>query len=973
MEKNSKKNKRKVTSMAAVFLAWGITANSVLAAPTAIPTRDNDNINNITEDTTNEQDIPKYIEAKKENSENSSTNIDEISSQQTPNATEISLNETDPQNTNKNDNQIINNSEKNDLINPVSSQNYEYKYFKNFVDINDSIFKEKIKILAALEIMSGKEKGLFKPKENLTRAEAVVSCIRLKGLEKSANLFSDNNKFNDIEDCWAKKEINIAAVEKIISSDEENFRPFDPISACEAITMLVKVLGYDKAAMERGGFPEGHVGIASELKIWNDSNILSQNEKISRENFANLCYNTLPVNIMEKTSYGVERYETNNKNILSELGFKKFSGKMTATNETQLPTTKNNNENLYGDEYKTSEEKIGKNQVKINNELYYVGETNAKFLLGYNVLGFSKVDEETNDKTIVFIDTQENKNKVLNIPTDKIISIQKDEASNTAITFQNKDKNEKIILPKDETVFIYNGKTTETLTPDTLGSKGFLTFLDSDGNDNYDVVFENYFETMIVGNVSEKTGKITSKDGNYVLEENSGNNLILYKHGKEINTKDINEGDQIDLTISKDGTLIKGYVTNRQIDGSINEISNDGSLKITPTNREFKKSPKYLQNISIGEKGTFYLDAKNEIIDIETKNEPLNKNYGYLVATAEVGYLEPEVQFKIFTKNGQAIVLTSADKIKFNNFLATSPSDVIKSDLLYGDGKTKSQLITFETNSENKITEINTANLDVKPNENKFSLNEISQNLEYTAASNKLGTTRITNETIVFEIPKNALNSKDYKIKNFNMFKDGGKYDASIYDLTPDYKAGAVIITNSEPSVSSSDPFVVVDKISEIQNGDLMIVDKLYGLENGRNIEITANAKDILNKKGSKLNQGDIIRYTKNEKEEIDSIEFLFDTANKNSEYINKDLADTTLVYGRVTEVFDDSLNVSVNGKVENYLISGISIYKYDSTLLENQLKVSNINEIKDFEKDNPYHAFIRIYKDVVSGILIIK
>lgn len=81
------------------------------------------------------------------------------------------------------------------------------------------------------------------------------------------------------------------------------------------------------------------------------------------------------------------------------------------------------------------------------------------------------------------------------------------------------------------------------------------------------------------------------------------------------------------------------------------------------------------------------------------------------------------------------------------------------------------------------------------------------------------------------------------------------------------------------------------------------------------------------------------------------------------------------LVYGKVTKKFTNTINVSVNGgDVVNYALNDdVKVYEVDTTLTKNNINNASITDIQSFDEDENNRVFIKIYKDVVQEIVIIK
>lgn len=163
-------------------------------------------------------------------------------------------------------------------------------------------------------------------------------------------------------------------------------------------------------------------------------------------------------------------------------------------------------------------------------------------------------------------------------------------------------------------------------------------------------------------------------------------------------------------------------------------------------------------------------------------------------------------------------------------------------------------------------------------------------------------------------------------------------------------------------------------EIAEAQNEDYDAIDIVYGLENSKRVELQSTDKNVFVKgDAAKLEQGDIFQYSTNAQGEVDRITLLFDRDTVGTEFTRTVGTDLTLVYGRVTKKFADSVNVSVNGTVQNYSTEGATVYEYNSQRKTGNVAVVTAGDIEVFEEGNEVRVFIKIFEDRVSEIVIVR
>lgn len=80
-------------------------------------------------------------------------------------------------------------------------------------------------------------------------------------------------------------------------------------------------------------------------------------------------------------------------------------------------------------------------------------------------------------------------------------------------------------------------------------------------------------------------------------------------------------------------------------------------------------------------------------------------------------------------------------------------------------------------------------------------------------------------------------------------------------------------------------------------------------------------------------------------------------------------------IIGTVTKKFANSMNIKANNMSETNLdISGAKVYVYDASKPErSQVKVADSSYITKFDEAKPEKVFVRMYKGVVTEVVIIK
>jgi len=252
-------------------------------------------------------------------------------------------------------------------------------------------------------------------------------------------------------------------------------------------------------------------------------------------------------------------------------------------------------------------------------------------------------------------------------------------------------------------------------------------------------------------------------------------------------------------------------------------------------------------------------------------------------------------------------------------------------------------------------------------------MNYVYENQEFNGNTNKIGAVRLTSDTIIFDINDD---DKDYKIGKLSMFEDGSNYNVTVFDMGEDFVAKAIIVTGANLQTNAESSIAVVDSIISATNDDDEITDLMTAYRDGKEIEIYAETAGILVKgDGEKLEAGDIIQYVTNAEGEITNIRVLFDIDEKGTEAETEVVENLKTVYGKVTKKFTNSINVTVNGgsTMNFHLSKDVKVYSVDTTLPKNKVAVAEIGDIQAYDEDEGNRVFVKIYKDVVQEIVIVK
>lgn len=185
----------------------------------------------------------------------------------------------------------------------------------SFDDMEDSPAAVQADMLRLLGIIGGVGDNRFEPQANLTRAQFCTMAVRLLGREDEAVNYSARTIFRDVTAAhWGRSYINLAAsiligdgsTRLIAGVGDGRFLPDQPITCAQAVTILMRVLGYtdsDAGAI----WPDGYLALAASVGL-TEGLELSANSSLTREQavelFANLLCTAVPGGGLYYTTLG---------------------------------------------------------------------------------------------------------------------------------------------------------------------------------------------------------------------------------------------------------------------------------------------------------------------------------------------------------------------------------------------------------------------------------------------------------------------------------------------------------------------------------------------------------------------------------------------------------------------------------------------------------------------------------------------
>lgn len=197
---------------------------------------------------------------------------------------------------------------------PASASNTGFK------DVSDPELAVAIESLRLMGIIDGFEDGTFRPETSLTRGQFSKMAVYAQDGSNQLGLYSSYTIFPDVRPShWASSYINMAArgLQTINGFADGTFRPDESITSAQAVTILMRLLGYSDADVG-AVWPDGYMAMADTVGLTSGVNITAD-ENLSRGDAVLLFVNLFLCDTKDGASYaaGVASSVVENTVLLS--------------------------------------------------------------------------------------------------------------------------------------------------------------------------------------------------------------------------------------------------------------------------------------------------------------------------------------------------------------------------------------------------------------------------------------------------------------------------------------------------------------------------------------------------------------------------------------------------------------------------------------------------------------------------------
>ncbi len=736
---------------------------------------------------------------------------------------------------------------------------------------------------------------------------------------------ADEQVFDDVDSTMEEFEAINAVYEKgyMRGITPTHFGPYYDITAGEVVKVIVSMLGRDQLAQYKGGYPNGYMTVARDIKLTAGISV-SSSDFITLRQTLNLIYNAFDINVYELTGVGTDgesTYTQSDKTFLNYCAdLYKAEGIMTDNGITTL----------YG------VSAVGEDAVVIGGMRMYIADSySARDYIGRQLVAYySKTDSDK--KYLEYAAPADN---------DTAVTFDADDfAGYTSTQMKYYDENGKLVKaslsnPKvicNNTVLNrYNASTFSFLFGDiTLASTG--------ASSAYDIIIVNNYK---VGKISKVNtiDKIAYADTIYgtmndiktlELEEQSGKVIIITDaNGTILDFDSLVPGSVVSVATGANGSYIKIIVSTNTLSGfTVTDYTLTDSMEISNgTDTYVIKGEALLSansNIRIGEAYDLGFDYKGNLVWFISQKEAgtadpsastLKKAFLVKSNSTSNGLLVSHV-VKLFNDSGELAIYELDEKVILNHSSVTAANAM--SQVASAEGKVVLYRLDKETNLlKEMVTPLAFGDADTD-NRGWY---EVNPYVELSAASDNVADTTAyesyltahasnryiyqsnggyldksmiyNNNATLFAVPGVKTEYDDEKKFHVNTVKfiQNHGYYINAYDTNRNALAPTAFAFSSGGGSVSGDAVnertsFLITKVMKTVNseeketntfkGYLMDFDKKTATEVTLAVSTEVEFVDIDNNTGAsavQLEPGDIIRYATNSDEEISAIFVSYD------------------------------------------------------------------------------------------------
>lgn len=825
-----------------------------------------------------------------------------------------------------------------------------YGVFTAFAE--DAAYEDNISYEMQLPNALGITNTYLMSQEKVTRADFVECALRFVNMHPDETGYYETASFFDVPQSSSfSAAVEVISSLNIMNGDDGFFYPNRIITINEAVTVMIRLLGYEDEAAARGGYPTGYYSLAAGIGVL-DRVSKTMEQEASGADICRIIYNCLTIRRPEMRLYnnGASISIPGGTAMEKIFDVYKLNGVVDANSFTSL----------------TGESKLRDSQVSIDGRIFNIGTTEAGELLGHHIYFYYRYDKEIDEDVILTVNDSRNRSFTINAE-------QIEEFSNNTYWYYDESGKLKKAAVSAQADVIYNGKAITADFSEWKPRYGNVLLIDRDRNGTYDCIQITSYRIVVVSAIDKEKELIYDRcDRDNPIDMNKYSKVrISDQNGYMADISSIMENSVLTVAESADKQLLQIIVWSEKIIGSVESTKYaDETKEVVLKSSVFKIADSYetsgAPRLNLGDSGTFYM-YNNYIAYFEPETDSAYK-FGYIIKKGKFEKLDWYYYLKVLTQDGNIENLLLAKKIMLDEVPVRTESGF--------DSIAEQQLIRYIPNADGDVYKIDTApeyrdefrNIDDR--DGLWQENEMKQSLKYRSEGKSFeGRFKISDGTLVFAIPEtDTENYDEYFVGGINLLTDDKNHKVTAYSVSPksEYCEALIAYGVSAKNITTNTPIMLVESVAVAIDADDNVTYQITGLFNGKQTSLFTEDKDVLDSMPEKPSPGDIIRFGRDANNVINEVKLYFD-------YSEQSLTDEVkapnytsgarLIYKNVYRKNGNTLFVT-GEPVEKLDMKSSDMERVPSTTVyvyeDEKVRIGSVNDVRSYEEyGNDYSKIV--------------
>ena len=504
---------------------------------------------------------------------------------------------------------------------------------------------DKIQLIYDLGIVEEIEEVGLIPK-GFTRADFARSLYLMSKTDYAAVISVDNVEAyaSDIaKNKYCKEIMAVLALGHMKTDAEGKFKPSDAITKKDLIYAIVSVLGYMPMAEASGSTDAAFLSIATKIDLFRGVSIANP-EKLTASEVAQTFANAMGIPFLK-----YEYLDWGDTCLWDRWGLMEGTGRILANSTIGLAV-----------------EKTDAKWVNIGGELYYSRILVQDELVGSEVKFYTVSGDHGDEVVSIYVKSY---SKNITLQSDDIKSVA-DKGGYLEVKSQEDD-----IIKIDKLGYLLmNGKTqTPTVELFDLFKSGTVTFINTDNDNDYDVVHMTCLFQTVVDGVNASTMTLATRFDKQIIKLDKIDVVDVYLNKKAATLADLTSGMTVGIACDAfsvvegeivydfaNAKYIRIYASNRVETGYVDSMKGDDIFSINDLSRTFGSGYRrlveggHIPELRLGSYINAYYDSLGELTYYELADGAESLRYGYLVAAAAGSdVLTTSIEVKVMGTDGK--------------------------------------------------------------------------------------------------------------------------------------------------------------------------------------------------------------------------------------------------------------------------------------------------------------------------------